>query len=338
MKPLRVGVFGAGAIGASLGIRLSSVGVPVRMVARQSLVDLRQTLRVTDLQGRSYQPGADLVVDQDPGILAEVDVCLVTVKSRATTLAAEELREVLPASCVVLSLQNGLSNPARLRTVLGHTVCGGMVSYNVVRPSPGHFSQATKGPLVVQAAPGPAGDTLQALAQAFAQAGERFELRPDIEHVMAGKLLLNLNNGVCAAAGVTIAHSIKDRTLRRCFAQLMREGLRVMAKEGLQPRAVVGLPPWIIARVLAWPDAVVLRLARKLAQIDADAKSSTLQDLEAGKPTEIDDLCGEIVTLGRRHGVPTPANAAVVKLVHELEGQATRKHLSAAELLALLQP
>ncbi|MBC8071592.1 MAG: 2-dehydropantoate 2-reductase, partial [Deltaproteobacteria bacterium] len=160
---------------------------------------------------------------------------------------------------------------------------------------------------------------LRALADALVRAGDVCHLRDDVDDVLAGKLLLNLNNGVCAVTGMTIAESLRSRVTRSCFAILMREGLTVMREAGLHPARVLALPPSWIARLLTLPDAIVLRVAKSLANVDPRAKSSTLQDLEAGKPTEIDELSGEIVRLAERAGVPAPANRVMVELVHELE-------------------
>ena len=330
---MRVGIFGAGAIGASLGIRLSAAGVAVRMVARKSLCDVADKLVLHTIEGDVLRPGNDLVVDEDPACLSDVEACLVTVKSRDTVGAAETLAEVLPEEAVVVSFQNGLRNPERLRSVLPNPVSGGMVSYNVVRPGPGKFRQATKGPLIAAALQGPAGKTLRDLSAAI---DDGITLRDDIEDVMAGKLLLNLNNGICAVTGVTIAESVRNRTLRTCFAALMREGLDVMARAGLRPRSIVGISPGIIARLLTLPNFIVLRVAKSMVAIDPQAKSSTLQDLEAGKPTEIDDICGEITHLADRNGTTAPKNALVVAAVHDLEAQDDKDFWSPSKLASRL--
>ncbi len=333
---MKVGVFGAGAIGASLGIRLSAAGVPVAMVARGSLSAHARQLVLHTIDGRTLRPRTDLVVDEDPGVLADVDVCLVTVKSRDTVAAARILAGVLPSRATVVSFQNGLRNPTRLRAELGARCSGGMVSYNVVRPEPHVFRQATKGPLVAGTLPGAHGDALRRLAAAFSDGGDKLALGDDIEDVMAGKLLLNLNNGVCAVTGVTIAQSVRSRTLRRCFGLLIREGLAVMHRAGLHPRSIVGLSPRAIAHLLALPDAIVLRAAKSLVAIDPQAKSSTLQDLEAGKPTEIDDICGEIVRLASEHAGHAPRNRTIVDAVHALEQQREKAFWDPERLLQAL--
>lgn len=334
---MKVGVFGAGAIGASVGIRLSAAGLPVAMVARPSLIAARDALVSRGLDGKAYRPGPDLVVDEDPAILSDVDLCLVTVKSRHTADAAEVLGDVLGPKAAVLSLQNGLRNPLRLRTALRQPVVGGMVSYNVVRPTPGTFVQATKGPILVGNLSGAPGEALTQLVGAAARVGIHLDVRHDIDDVMAGKLLLNLNNGVCAVTGVSIAESLRSRTLRGCFSILMREGLKILRASGLRPRSIVGLPPGAIARLLLLPDAIVLRVAKSMVAVDPAAKSSTLQDLEAGKPTEIDDLCGEIVLRARETGRTAGANAVVTDAVHALEGQQAPAFWSPERLHAALR-
>ena len=330
---MRVGIFGAGAIGAYLGVRLSAAGVPVVMVGRQRLVDAAADLRAIDLAGNEHRAGNDLLVGTKPSVLRGVDVCLVTVKSRDTIDAGRAIGPVLGAATTVVSFQNGLRNVARLRDVVGAPVLGGMVGFNVLWEDDVTLRQATKAPLI-------AGDdnALRGFAAACEKAGVDLRLREDIDDVMAGKLLLNLNNGVCAVAGVSIAESIRSRTLRWCFAQLMREGLRVMKTAGLHPKGIVGLPPAAIARLLTLPNAIVLRVAKSMVAIDPRARSSTLQDLDAGKPTEIDDLSGEIVRLADNSGDEAPANALVVEAIRDLEKQPRPlPHWSARRFKAELQ-
>jgi 2-dehydropantoate 2-reductase len=314
-----VGVLGAGAIGGYLGVSLSAAGLGVRMLGRPALVAVADALVAYDRKGRARRPSDDFVVDTDPRILRDVDVCLVTVKSRDTVEAARILADALPSRALVVSFQNGLRNAERLRQHTDHRVSAGMVAFNVVRPEPGIFRQATRGPLVVERVDGQPARWLGGLRDAAHRVALDFEIVDDIHGVQAGKLLLNLNNVVCAVTGVSIAESVRSRTLRWCFSQLMKEGSRVMKAAGLGPRAVVGLPPGLIARLLTLPDFVVLRVGKSMVDIDPTAKSSTLQDLEADKPTEVDDLCGEIVRLAERSGGAAPLNAAMVEAIHALE-------------------
>lgn len=319
---LRVGVLGAGAIGGYLGVRLAAAGASVVLVGRRELVELRDELHAVGLDGREIRPATALEVSEDPAALADADVVLVTVKSQATAAVSTVLREHASPSATVVSFQNGLRNAACLREALGSRVVAGMVSFNVVREQEGaRFRQATRGPLVAGSATAepPHDQRMHALAAAFEAAGLPLTLHRNIDDVLAGKLLLNLNNGICAATGLPIAASLRSRDARWCLSRCMLEGLAVLRAAGYRPASVIGLPPGIIARVLPWPNAILLRVAGKLVAADPDARSSTLQDLDAGKPTEIDELNGAIAALAHEQRMPAPANTLVTELVHALE-------------------
>jgi len=319
---LRVGVLGAGAIGGYLGVRLAAAGTAVALVGRRALVEQRARLHAIALDGAELRPAVALEVGEDPALLARADVALVTVKSQATAEAAEIVHRHASADATVVSFQNGLRNAAALREVLGPRVVAGMVSFNVVREQAGaRLRQATRGPLVAGVGAGPHAARMVALAERFSAAALPLQLHAAIDDVLAGKLLLNLNNGICAATGLPIAASLRSRDARWCLSRCVLEGLAVLRAAGYRPRSVIGLPPAIIARALRLPDAILLRVAKTLVSADPSARSSTLQDLDAGKPTEIDELNGAIVALARAHGRAAPANATVAEIVRSLEGR-----------------
>lgn len=308
-----IGIFGAGAIGGYLGVRLAAGGARVRMLGRGDLVTAAPRLQAADL-GKPFVGGGDLEIAGDPAVLEGASICLLTVKARDTEAAGKQLAELLPRGAAVVSLQNGLRNAEVLRRVCGsHQVLAGMVTFNVVRDGP-RFKKATSGPVMVEAA-APAAQ----LAPAFKAAGESFVQRKDIEAIQAGKLLLNLNNGVCAATGLSVLESVKDTDSRWVFAECIREGLIALRGVG-RPVASIGvLSPALIERALRLPEFIFTRVARKMLTIDPAARSSTLQDLERGKPTEIDELNGEILRLAGQAGLAAPVNQVIVARVRERE-------------------
>ncbi len=315
---MKVGIYGAGAIGGYLGVLLSSQGLPVVMLGRQSLLALEGTLQSRNIAGKLYNPGGDLRLTTDPRELADVDICLVSVKSRHTEQAAQTLAPLLAPGTPVCSLQNGLRNGRLLRAGGLEGARAGMVGFNVFRQD-GVFVQATSGPTTIDSRPGPHLERLERLKSALEATGEEVELRADIEAVQAGKLLLNLNNGICAMAGVSVAASLRSRLLRRSFAACIKEGMAVYKAAGIPTVRVGKLAPGLIVPLLALPNAIVLRVAPSLVAIDEAARSSTLQDLEAGKPTEVDALNGELVALAQQAGCAAPVNAWVVREIRRLE-------------------
>src|SRR5512143_3763943 len=144
---MKVGVFGAGAIGCYLGGRLVAAGHDVVLVGRLAAEIAEHGLSLTDYQGERIVL-SDVRYVADAAALADREVVLVTVKSTATAGAAAELARVLPAATTVVSFQNGIGNAAILRSALaGRDVVAGMVPFNVVRKQRGHFHNGTSGPL-----------------------------------------------------------------------------------------------------------------------------------------------------------------------------------------------
>jgi 2-dehydropantoate 2-reductase len=241
-----------------------------------------------------------------------------TVKAHETLAAAEPIARVLPQSATVLSFQNGVRNLTWLRQCLPNPVVGGVVSFNVVREG-ALRRQTISGTLLAGLPSGAAEADMRRLARVLDSVGERLELRRDIEEALAGKLLINLANGVAAATGLKTAELLRSRDARWCFAQCMFEGMRVMRASGLRPARVTLLPPGAMARALLLPDMFVAPLARAVASIDARARASTLQDLERGVPTEIDELNGAVVWLAEGAKLDAPANRVVTEAVHDVE-------------------
>ncbi len=330
---MRVGVFGAGAVGCYLGVRLSSAGCPVTLVGRSALVGDRAVLRAVDLRGAVSRPGPDLVVTDDPSALREVDLCLLTLKSQDNAEAARTLAAQLPTGAPVICFQNGLDNAARLREAgLDRPVVDGIVTFNVVREAPATFRQATSGPLFVGALR-PENEAFHALAPAFARAGLPLHARADIEAVAAGKLLINLGNGLSAVTGLPTRATLRSRPFRLCFSDVIREGLRVFEAAGRPVAPPDRLPLSLVARLVRLPSPIFETIARAMVRVDPEARSSTLQDLDRGRVTEIDLLNGAIVALAQRYGVGAPLNRWVVETVHRLEkAERPLPHLSPEEM------
>ncbi len=140
-------------------------------------------------------------------------------------------------------------------------------------------------------------------------------LPADIRAVQWGKLLLNLNNPVNALSDLPLRQELLDRDCRRVFAALQTEALRVMARAGIQPAQVTAVSPTLLPHVLRLPNWLFTRLAKRMLQIDAKARSSMWDDLEAGRVTEIDALSGAVVRLAVQHGMEAPLNARMCELL-----------------------
>jgi 2-dehydropantoate 2-reductase len=318
---MRVAVLGAGAIGSYVGTKLSSVGCSVVLIGRRP----PKAKSARSIRGKVATPG-DLERTTDPAAVEGAGVVIVAVKSMDTAAAAQALDGHLDPGAVVVSLQNGLRNVPVLAR-LGVEVVPGMVTFNVIWDGD-DLLQSTSGPIL-------AGKTekLRPWIAKLRESGEEAGFRTDMDAVQMGKLLVNLGNGICAVANVSVAEFVRSRTLRRAYARCMREGLEV-AKQAKRPVASLGLlSPWLVSRMLPVRDAIFFRVAKRLISIDPRARSSTLQDLDAKKPTEIDHLNGEIGRIAAELGRSAPANEFITAAVHALE-RGERGFLGADDVLA----
>jgi 2-dehydropantoate 2-reductase len=325
-------VYGTGSVGGYLGGRLHGHAA-VRFVARPRMAEMlrERGMTLSDLHGyRRKLDGAALDLRTSPGD-ATAPLVLVTVKSADTPQAARELAGVLPAGAVAISFQNGLANAGVLRAALpGRVVLAGMVPFNVVQPEPGAFHQGSGGELMVEDHP-----ALERYLPIFAAAGLPLRRRRDMPAVQRAKLLFNLNNAINALSDLPLREELARRDWRRCLALAQREALDVFAALGLPVAKLTPLPPRWLPALLSLPDALFARLAARMLAIDPLARSSTWEDLRAGRRTEVDALHGAIVELAARAGRRAPVNARIATLVHAAETEPAVWH--AADLLAELR-
>jgi 2-dehydropantoate 2-reductase len=317
---MRFVVLGAGVIGCYVGGRLAAAGQAVTLVGRPRPTEAMalQGLTVSDLDGHrthvapeqlrlanSLAAGWPAAPDTEPTVV------LLCVKGGDTASAARELAASCPAGSVVLSLQNGVENVARINAEAPQLVAlAGMVPYNVVMPGPTQVHRATTGTLRLARHP-----MTEAMLPLLTAAGLPTALSDDMLAVQWGKLLLNLNNPINALSGLPLREQLLQRDYRRVLAALQVEALAALKAAGIVPAQVASAPPRALPHVLRLPNWLFTRIAARLLRIDASARSSMWDDLQQGRGTEIDDLCGAVVRLAARHGVTTPRNAAIAELV-----------------------
>ena len=323
-------VMGAGSIGCHLGGALAATGADVTFVGRPRVLQAlaEHGLTLTDLDGASTRlaPGALKLASAVPPTLRPALV-LLTVKSGATASAAAELAAVVEAGTLVLSMQNGVYNAQVARSAAPTLrVLPGMVPYNVAEVGPGCFHRGTTGQLAAQDDP-----ELREWAPLFERAGLPLALYPDLRAVQWGKLLLNLNNPVNALSGLPLRAQLLERGYRRCLAALIDEARHVLRSADIEPARVAAVSPGMLVRLLRLPTPMFKLVAARMLRIDPKARSSMADDLQLGRPTEIDALCGAVVELAAEHDVDAPLNRRMVELVKSAPGA-----LSPADLQARL--
>lgn len=330
----RILIAGAGSVGCYVGARLIAGGADVIFLGRPRLqATLREhPLVATDYEGFRFETRlSDEQYVTTPESVGQVDLALVTVKSAATREVGEQLARILPDGTPVISLQNGISNAGQLSEALPRAqVLAGMIPFNVLQQPPAHFHHGTEGHLMAAR-----DDSLSPFLATFEAAGLPLELRNDMTSVLWSKLLLNLNNPINALSGAPLLEELYQRDYRRCLAMAQSETLSLLKTAGIRPIQLTSVPTWLIPHIMRLPDWLFTRLASKMLAIDPVARSSMWEDLEAGRPTEVDWINGEVVTFARNLGARAPINETLTRLIHECETQ--RRQWSASELFERLK-
>jgi 2-dehydropantoate 2-reductase len=317
---LRVLVAGAGAIGQWLGLRLLQTGQDVTLLARPRHVEAIRSggLRVAGLTDAHAHIAAVADLGELPAGKGAFDCVALTCKAHQTAGLAPLVAPLLKKDGVLLSLQNGLGNAEKLRRVLPRDrIAIALTSHGVTVERPGVLRHAGQGATLVGPFPGAAEPAARTAFRILAQAG----LDPEWQEQMRGhvwrKAIVNGGiNPVAAMHGARNGEVLKRSELRRMCIGLVREA------EGLAKLARVPLPPGDLQQ-----------LAITTLERTALNKCSMLQDVEAKRPTEVEQITGRFVRLGRSMRVAMPLNEAAYARIKAIESS----YLGAEEAARMAQ-
>jgi 2-dehydropantoate 2-reductase len=290
---VRILLFGAGAVGSVLGALLARGGADVFLVGRASHIEAIRADGLT-VEGR---PGPPQWLAGATGIPAgaRFDRILLTVKAPDIDAAGRSIAAALPDPVPLLALENGLGIRARTVSALRSGgwsapdlwVVRGILRMGATLLGPGHVRLAGEGDVALgpEDRAGPAAG-FEAM---FASAGFPVRRVDSIEAEEWQKALVN-----AALNPVTADHGIENGRLlddpyRGQALRLLTEARRVAEAEGFP------IAPEAAERALFG-----------IARDTKENRSSMLQDVERGRPTEIDAISGEILRRGARHGLALP--------------------------------
>lgn len=334
---MKIGIFGAGAIGTYVGGRLTASGADVVMLGRKRLQSAiaKNGLKITHYALPEIELAArDVTYTTSPKKLSDCDVIIVTVKSSDSEAAAQELIPITKPDAVIISLQNGIGNAERIADVLtDHTVLPAMIPNNVNWIGPSHFHMGTEGQIALP-------DTLlmAELSQLMQKAGLDVGLHMDMRSVQWGKLLMNLSNAINTLGDVSIWDMLRDRSYRISLAMSIEEALSILTSAKITPAKIGKVNPKTIPFLLKLPDPIYHRIMPFIIKVDKQARSSMAQDMAAGKPqSEIDVLNGEVCNFARKVGQPSPINDWITAEIKAAFKAGKSPAYSGAEMLARLK-
>jgi 2-dehydropantoate 2-reductase len=327
---MRFIVYGAGAVGGVLGARLAAANHPVVLIARGAHLAAIQANGLRLLSPESDETHrVHAVADPSEVEWQPDDVVLLAMKSMDTVAALRALSGRARPETTVVCVQNGVANEAAALRLF-RAVYGVCVMFPATHLTPGvvaAHSSPVPGMLDIGRYPHGSDETAERIAAAFRAATFQSVPRPDIMRWKYNKLLMNLGNAAQAVCG-------RVDGLGELTARLRAEGEAVLHAAGI---------PYVSDEEEAQRRDGVLTVKPIAAAGTAEARrggGSSWQSLARGSGAiESDYLNGEIVLLGRVHGVATPANELLQALANQHAREGTPPGtLTPAAVLAQLEP
>jgi len=279
-------------------------GASVVMIGRRPFVDAVNAKGLY-LETLQFQETIRVEASTDLSAVRGAEIVLFCVKTTDTADAARELAPLLAPNAVVVSLQNGVDNAERIRAASGFDAVRAVVYVAAAVKAPGHIQHFGRGDLVI----GPETERTKRLAAQFVRGGVPCRVSSNIEGELWVKFIANCALNPVSAIGQARYGRIADSPNAVKLLEMVGDEVLAVARA-----AGIALPG-------VEDRAAALAISMKIATQMREQLSSTGQDLNRGKRTEIESLNGHIVRRGAELGVPTPANHALYTLVELLEGQ-----------------
>jgi len=294
-------LYGAGALGQALGCMLAADGHQVTLVMRKRYIDVidRDGLTVNGIFG-TYHAGRDQLTPVESitgGDGSTFDAILITTKSYDTATAVRDIASLEDCTCPVVSMQNGCGNVEQLADEFGVERSFGarvITGFEIERPARVTITVSADDVHIGSCRPGTIPAPASAIADAIDRAGLPCRAVSDVHRSLFAKLLYNCTlNPLGAILGVNYGRLSELADTRQIMDRVIDETFRVISAMGAE---------------LEWetPEQYSKTFYDTLLPATYDHRPSMLQDLEQGKPTEIEALSGYVSRNGKTHGLETP--------------------------------
>lgn len=322
-KDAKTAVIGAGAIGGITAAGLTRAGYDVEVVSKhQETADraLSPGLHIFGVCGERRVPVHAVKDIRD--LSGPKDIVFLATKATEAVEAARDLLPYLEQDSLLVSLQNGICEDALADVVGRDRVVGCVVGWGATMHGPGELEMTSTGEFVIgniDHRPDPRLQPIEAMLGGIVPT----RISDNIMGELYAKLIINsCINSLGALTGLYLGELLAQRAIRDIFLEVMREAMAVATamKIKVEPAAGGKLDYYQFlassGKIAQFRRHLMVRIIgfkyRRL-------KSSSLQSLERGKPTEIRYLNGYICDQGRKHGIATPVNNALVSMIEEIE-------------------
>jgi 2-dehydropantoate 2-reductase len=320
-KDSKIVVVGAGGIGGITAALMKREGYSVEIVCKYP--DLAEKIKnkgllITGIKGE-FQITMPAVAKIEE-LEGNKDIIFLATKATDMMEAAEKLLPFLTEKSLVVSLQNGICEEA-LAEVLGkERVTGCVVGWGATMHAPGELEMTSTGEFAI-------GNIIDLPLERLEPVRDMLQtvVPVNISTNIMGNLYSKLIINACitslgAVCGLYLGEMLKSKKIRNIFIEIMYEAMAVANAMGLKLEAMAGLDYYQFLGSPGFAGRFKRHLIIRIIGFKyRRLKSSSLQSLERGKPTEIGFLNGYISENGKKHGIETPINNRVIEIIRDIE-------------------
>ncbi len=302
MKDIKkVAIFGAGAMGAYFSTRFfETADFSTTLIAKNDRISRLEKDGIV-VNGKAYKIP---VVNPDENT-SPFDLIIVALKHHHLLDAVNDFRNLVGEQTIIISVMNGLDSEKVIASVCGkekvlYAISVGIDAVrignqvNYTKPGIHYFGEADNHQV---------SERVQLVQQAFDKAGINYETPADMIRMMWWKFMINVGMNSTSAVMRASYGVFQTSSEARKLMELSMQEVIALAKANEINLNDQDLQDWISV----------------LNTLSPNGKTSMLQDIEAGFKTEVEIFCEKVVSLGKTHGIPTPVNQTLLRIIQVLE-------------------
>lgn len=296
---MKIGVAGTGAVGGYFGALLKKAGNEVVFLARGKNYHAMKEKGLI-IEGEQEWFKVEGVFTDQYEALSDIDLLLFSVKSTATNEVAEKLLPILKQDCLILTLQNGVDNEETLSAIFGKKRVLSAASYiQAILKEPGVVKQIEHKPfLVIGALDESLTEKVKKISELFQSSNIDTRLSADVLEIKWKKLFWNVTfNPLTALLEIKVGEIYNNEGLYETAVTICKEAIAVSRSLG------VAVQEDFYRKIMAQ------------GKVAKNHQTSMLQDKLAGKPMEIESICGYIIQKGKEQEVSVPVLETIYHLL-----------------------
>jgi len=297
---MKIGIVGTGAVGGFFGGKLALAGFEVVFLSRGKTLDTLKTKGLILETKEKTSIIKNAIFTNDPSQLKGCDYILFTVKSYDTESVINQIKNYITSKSLVITQQNGINNDLILAEVLGKkNVIPALTKGGYSSPNPGYFRNLGFAAIEIGEYNGKISARLKNFANIFKKTGIDVILSKQIQTERWKKYIVNCTfNIISAITKLRVDQILNNHEIRNLCIRTMKELIIISKKEGI----LLNEKETINGSIM---------LAEKLGHF----KTSTLQDIEKGKPIELEAFTGYVLKLAKKHNLKIPINETLYSLL-----------------------